>query len=110
MSTPESKVRDPVVRWAKGNGFMHVRMAFRIGVQTALPDDLFISPAGIHVWIEFKRDGKEPTPLQYDKLEKLARRGVAAFWADNKEDAIAALQRVLDFTLMAMSPETGQPN
>lgn len=95
MATPESKVRDPVVAWAKQNGFLHQRMAFRVGVSNAFPDDVFIAPGGIHVWIEFKRLGKEPTPLQYNRLERLEKQGVAAFWADNKEDAIRALKRIV---------------
>lgn len=101
MSTPESKVRDPVVKWAKGNGFLHFRMSFRIGVAQGVPDDLFISPAGIHVWIEFKRPDGTPTPLQKDKLAKLAVRGVPAMWFDNVDEAKGFLQTVLDFGKVA---------
>lgn len=110
MTTPESKVRDPVVAWAKKNNFLHQRMSFRIGVSQAFPDDLFIAPGGIHCWVEFKRPGKEPTPLQYNKLEKLQARSVACFWCDDVEQGIAALQRILDFTLLAMSAESGPVN
>jgi hypothetical protein len=37
MSTPEAKVRDPVVRWAKAHGVEHQRMSFRVGVKRAFP-------------------------------------------------------------------------
>lgn len=103
LSTPESKVRDPVVSWAKANGFLHQRMAFRIGVKQAMPDDLFIAPGGVHVWVEFKAAGKEPTPLQYDRLNKLLGFGAMAFWANDRAEAIAALQRVINMSMLLMS-------
>lgn len=108
MSTPESKVRDPVVAWAKAHGFMHVRMSFRPGVKRALPDDLFISPDGIHVWCEFKAEGKFPTDLQQLRLEALLAHKAMAFWTDNKGDGIAALQRVLNLSTMLMAEGTKQ--
>lgn len=109
MTTPEGKVRDPVVAWAKQNGFLHFRMSFRPGVRQGTPDDLFIAPGGLHVWVEFKRDGKEPTPLQMHRLDTLIAHGVAAFWANDKDDAIAALQRVLNMATLLMA-RGGAPN
>lgn len=96
MSTPESKVRDKVVGWAKRNQFLHQRMAFRIGVKQAMPDDLFIAPGGIHVWVEFKRPGAEPTPLQYERLERMQRHGCVAFWCNDVNEGVAALSRILE--------------
>lgn len=100
MSTPESKVRDPVVAWAKQNGFLHFRMSFRPGVRQGVPDDLFIAPGGLHVWVEFKAPGKFPTELQMHRIHTLMQNGTAVFWADNKAQAIAALRRVLDVAKM----------
>jgi hypothetical protein len=96
MSTPESKVRDPVVRWAKANGFLHVRMAFRPGVRQGVPDDLFITPNGRHCWVEFKRPGKRPTLLQNARLDAMRDRRVAAFWSADSDAAIEMLSRLLE--------------
>lgn len=100
MSTPESKVRDPVVRWAKQHGIGHMRMAFRPGVRQGVPDDMFMLGNGVAVWVEFKRPGKQPTPLQLARLDELARRGFLAFWTDNAADAIELLSRARDTVLM----------
>jgi len=92
MSTPESKVRDPVVKWAKAQGIMHVRMAMRPGVASGVPDDLFLLHGGHAVFIEFKRPGKEPTPIQTAKLLRLRDLGFFAVWADDSAAAIAVLK------------------
>lgn len=110
MATPESKVRDPVVAWAKQNGFLHFRMSFRPGVRQGTPDDLFIATGGLHVWVEFKAAGREPTPLQQERLLKLNEHGAAAFWCNDKAEGIAALERVNNFALLAMSQGGGALN
>lgn len=103
MSTPESKVRDPVVAWTKRQGFLHFRMSFRPGVRQGTPDDLFVSPDGVHVWVEFKAAGKEPTPLQYQRIGTLMNQKVMVFWSNDKDEAIAALQRVLNLSTLMLA-------
>lgn len=90
--TPEAKVRDPVVKWAKENGIGHVRMSFRPGTRQGVPDDLFLIPRGNAVWIEFKRPGKAPTPLQSRRIEELQSLGFFAAAFDNTADAIKWLE------------------
>lgn len=102
MATPESKVRDPVVTWAKRNGFLHFRMSFRPGVKQGVLDDLFVSPDGVHVWIEFKAKGKQPTALQTHRILELMNHKVMAFWCDNPADGIAALQRLLNASTLLL--------
>lgn len=100
MSTPESKVRDPVVKWAKAHGIMHIRMSFRPGVRVGVPDDLFLwkrlpgERSGVPAFIEFKRPGKEPTQIQYARLAALQAQGYLAVWFDDADRAIAWLSRV----------------
>lgn len=78
----EKKVRDPSLSYAKRAGFatsvedidnffgetghagVHKRMHFGHGAARAWPDDLFLFRDGHHWWVEFKGEGKEPTPLQ----------------------------------------------
>lgn len=93
--TPEAKVRDPVVKYAKEIGYLHFRMSFRIGVRQACPDDLFISPQGVPVFIEFKAPGKEPTKLQQHRLKELRLQKVCAVACDNVEWGKAVLDTVL---------------
>lgn len=87
LAKTEAQVRDPVVKWAKKMGLRHVRMSFRPGVTIATPDDLFLSTEGRSAWIEFKRPGKEPTPLQWERLRWLYEHGHAAEWHDNANQA-----------------------
>lgn len=93
--TPEAKVRDPVVRWAKRQGVVYQRLSFRPGVTAGLPDDLFLLPRGLAFFIEFKRPGGTPTPLQAHKLAKLNELGFRAEWFDNSDAACAALAQAL---------------
>lgn len=93
--TPESKVRDPTVRWAKQHDIGHVRMAMRIGVAVGVPDDLFLLPNGWSIWIEFKAKGKKPSPKQYEKIAEALRRRHYAMWTDDKAEAIRALAEML---------------
>jgi len=96
MATPESKVRDHVVKWAKAHGIGHVRLCFRPGVRQGVPDDLFLLGNGVAVFVEFKRPGKQPTAIQEKRLVELEEYGFLAFWADDPAPAIELLERVKD--------------
>lgn len=92
--TPEAKVRDPVVKWAKANGIGHIRLSFRPGVTVGWPDDLFLIPGGVTVMLEFKRPGKVPTPIQLNKLTAANKLGFACGWFDDSRAAIVFLGAV----------------
>jgi hypothetical protein len=96
MSTPEAKVRDPVVRWAKGLGVEHQRMSFRPGVKRAFPDDMFLIPGGRPLFWEFKAPGKEPTPLQAHRIQRLAELGYDVGWSSDSDAARSAILLALD--------------
>lgn len=49
--------------------------------------DRFYAKNGRVVLIEFKRDGKEPTPIQYQRIKELQNAGVEAYVVDNETDA-----------------------
>jgi len=89
--TPEAKVRNPVVKWAKAHGILHIRMHMGRGTAAGWPDDLFIKD-GVVVLIEFKRPGKAPTPLQWRRLTMLAQAGMRSFTYDDAEAAILRLR------------------
>lgn len=96
--TPENKVRAPVLKFAKRSGIGHIRLAFRRGATSGWPDDLFLFSRGRAVFIEFKRLGKKPTPLQQHKLETARELGFTAEWFDNSDAARAFLASILDFS------------
>lgn len=91
----EQLVRKKVVKWARDNGVKHIRMSFRPGVQSGLPDDLFLFNGGVAVFVEFKRDDKVPTDLQLKKLGDIGELGFPVGWFDNADAAIAALTQIL---------------
>lgn len=85
--TPESKVRDPTVKWAKAQGIEHQRMSFARGVKRAFPDDCFLVPGGRPLFIEFKAPGEEPTPLQTYRGCRLLELGYDICWTDCPDQA-----------------------
>lgn len=93
--TPESKVRDPVVKHAKGLGIRHIRMHFGYGVATGLPDDLFLITGGRPLFMEFKSPGKEPTVKQHLKINQLVEAGYDAEWVNNIENGKACVLKHL---------------
>jgi len=98
--TPEAKVRDPVVKWAKEHGIGHVRMSMRPGVRRGVPDDLFLipgKPRGWAVFIEFKRPGRAPTPIQSNRIKKLWNLSFDAGAYDNADAAIDYLRTLAGY-------------
>ncbi len=57
--------------------------------RAAVPDRMFITPAG-HIWFcEFKRAGQKPTPAQEREHARLRNRGVTVYVVDNVDDGRA---------------------
>lgn len=93
MSVLEKTTEDRVCKWAVEHGFLTPKVKF---VEVGWPDRLFISPKGRHIYIEFKRKGEEPRPIQYHRIKNLSKRGVMAVWTDSYDYAVGVLQAVLD--------------
>lgn len=89
----ESSIEGRVVRWAVSQGIMHRKMD-GLG-HKGWPDHLFLLPNGIAAFIEFKRPGEEPTPLQYKYLRKLTDRRQHVAWTDDSDVAIGWLSELL---------------
>lgn len=86
------------VRVAKARGFASRKMN-GLGF-AAWPDRLFLPPktawpwlAGKRFWVEFKREGEDPTRLQAHLHDDLRARGETVFVIDNARDFDAALDR-----------------
>lgn len=81
----ESTIESKACHYARGMGFMCLK--FTSPSQKGVPDRVFISRAGAVLFMEFKREGEKPAPLQMRMLEKLRAQNVAAGWVDNLDDA-----------------------
>ena len=64
MSKLEKQVRDSCLSRAKKSGVQHKRMHFGHGAAAGWPDDFFYFGLRDAVWVEFKAEGKEASPLQ----------------------------------------------
>lgn len=100
MSGLEVDIEDKVVAWAKKHKFLTPKVKF---VEAGYPDRLFISPYGHTIFIEFKKPGEEPTPIQAHRLTELTKRGVPATWCDNVIEAIRILEASLETAVGAPS-------
>ena len=52
----------------------------------SVPDRLISAPGGKVGFLELKRPGNKPTPLQADTLRKLKEQGCFAAWVDSVEE------------------------
>lgn len=93
MSVLERHIEAEVVRWAALNNFLTPKVKF---VEVGWPDRLFISPKGRHIYIEFKKPGEKPRPIQHHRIKGLERRNVIAVWTDSYDYAVGLLQSILD--------------
>jgi hypothetical protein len=89
----EVNIENEVVAWAKKKGFLTPKVRF---VEVGYPDRLFLSPKGHTIFIEFKRPGKRPEPIQAYRINELARRGIPAFWCDTVHGALTILAAALE--------------
>jgi len=62
------------------------------------PDRLFLFPRR-PTWLEIKKPGEEPTPLQYTRLQELEQLGYTAAWVDNEADGRAFVDRCATLAL-----------
>jgi len=47
------------------------------------PDDVVVMPKGAHGWIELKKGGEEPEPLQWARISSLKALGAVAEYHDS---------------------------
>lgn len=87
----ERHIEKPTVAYAKKK-YNVDGVKMNILGRASMPDRLFLFPDRPR-WIEFKRPGEEPTPLQADKIAQLRELGYEVEVHDNKEQACAAIDR-----------------
>jgi len=83
MSTlSERAIEAHACKFAKARGVLPMKLAGPN--QRGQPDRMFLRD-GVTLFIEFKRLGKQPTPLQWKWIKLLRSHGFAADWAATKE-------------------------
>ena len=82
----EASIQKAVVAYAKQRGCIAIKQstAGRFGT-AGWPDYLIISLEGRVMFMEIKKEGGRPTPLQARRMEELAANGVEAYTVDNVE-------------------------
>jgi len=85
----EAPLRARVVSAARALGVISLRIDY-----DGWPDRLFLTP-GRPVWLEFKRGGEGPRPLQAHRLAQLRALGYDAAWTDDFDDAMARIKHAL---------------
>jgi hypothetical protein len=87
----EDYIEKKVTEWAKARGI--VCLKYQPKGDVGWPDHIYvIPPNGRVVFIEFKRPGEEPTPLQYYRINTIDQAGGNAYWADSVSKAITILE------------------
>jgi hypothetical protein len=86
----EGKIERSVSKWAKERGWLSIKFTPKGDV--GWPDRIFISPSGVHVWIEFKALGQKPRAIQEYRGRLLELQGANYGWFDNIKDAINYLE------------------
>ena len=87
---PEATIEKAIFDYARTNGWLSWK--FVSPGRKGVPDRLFLSPEGIHVFIEIKAPGKKPTPLQLREIRLINERKGHAFWCDNVDEGIRLLR------------------
>lgn len=55
--------------------------------------DLLGCVEGYYCALEIKRPGKEPTPIQYERMEQLREAGAIVGWFDSVEEAVEFIRQ-----------------
>jgi hypothetical protein len=106
--TPETKVKNAWLKAAKQLGLEVIRLSFSRGATVGWPDNLFLVPGGLPLFLEFKAPGKTPTPMQTYRATLLWELGYDIRWTDSADAARAFLaSRMGTFTLH--DPGKGPP-
>jgi hypothetical protein len=91
----EAAIQKRSIAFAKSLGAESIRMVFRSGVARGWPDVLFLVPGGRPLFIEFKKPGALPTPLQAHRISAMEALGYDVCVADSFDKARAAIARAV---------------
>ena len=86
----EKTIENRLRKWALARGWRVIKFTPRGDV--GWPDRIFIWKDGTHVWLELKRPGEEPEPIQFFRISLLRRSKCNVDWFDNFEQAVEYLK------------------
>ena len=99
----EKDIEKKIVAYAKSKGCI-VRK-FTSPAQRAVPDRIIVTPRGVVGFLEVKRPGNKPTPLQYREMELLGDNNAKVEWHDSVEEAKKFIDDLLELRLVRMEEE-----
>lgn len=83
----EAAIEKVVCDYAKTKNFLVYK--FTSPSRAAVPDRMFVTPAGRVFFIEFKREGAKPTPAQEREHARLRGHNVQVFVVDSVSEGYA---------------------
>lgn len=86
--TRESAVEKQICDWAKSRGIRTYK--FISPGRKGVPDRMFMKD-GIVSFLEIKRPGEKPTPMQFHEMKGIIEAMVIAAWCDNAAGGIKIL-------------------
>jgi len=89
----EKQIEKAVCDHAKSKGVLCYK--FVSPGHAGVPDRMFITPSGEVFFIEFKRLGCVPTPLQWREINRLNSQGVDVYVVDNVTQGVSLVDQVL---------------
>jgi hypothetical protein len=92
----ERKIEKLVCDYAKMKGILCFK--FVSPGNAGVPDRMFILPSGKVFFIEFKQEGKKPTPLQLRMLHKLESHACVTHVCDSVSGGIDFIDKMLNFS------------
>jgi len=104
--TPEARLLKRVMNYSRSMGGIPLRLSFQRGVSVGFPDLLILLSNGRALFMECKRLGGKPTPLQLHRIKQLRELGFTAEWCDNFDAARAIIASALD-SARVPSPRSG---
>jgi hypothetical protein len=81
----ERDLEQRVIRYAKGKGCLCYK--FSSPSHRGVADRIIIAPGGAVGFLELKREGEEPTALQWKFLNEARKQGAFTGWADTLDKA-----------------------
>ena len=89
LPTLEKKIEKKVCDYAKSQNILCYK--FVSPGNAGVPDRMFILPNGKAFFIEFKREGKQPTPLQKRVGDTIRRHNCNVYVVDSVESGLEVL-------------------
>ena len=94
MGKLEHSIEDAVDRWAKRTGRILI-FKLKLDTNAGWPDKMYLLPGNQACFIEFKRAGEEPEPLQYHRIKVLRSYQYEVCWTRSSKAAIRWLSAKL---------------